>query len=330
MRLVRAEWSRLFARRFTRVMILVVLALFAVIVTSAALDSQRPTEASRATARVQAAEEQRRVEQLRTECEAARSRGEDVSDRYIPNCDYGRLDFSEENFLRPQFNFRQEMPDYLFAAAGLFVLFGFLVGASFVGAEWTSGGMSNLLLWRPRRIVVLATKLFTALAGLFVTTAALLAAYTGSFWLIARYRGTFGGLTRGFWESLALTGGRAVALGLVAAAGGFAIASLGRHTATALGVGIGYAVVVEIGAQLFLRGFRVANPERYALSSYMLAWMQKRYELPPVEPFTCTGGTCAPPAGYVLTYGMSAAVVGTILLALLLLTFTAMHRRDVT
>src|SRR5204863_19871 len=70
----------------------------------------------------------------------------------------------------------------------------------------------------------------------------------GAFWLIGTYRGTTGKVTTGAWESLGLTGARAVGLGLAAATVGFAIASLGRHTATALGVGLGYAPVVEIGS----------------------------------------------------------------------------------
>ena len=40
-----------------------------------------------------------------------------------------------------------------------------MIGASFVGAEWNSGGMMNLLLWRPQRLKVLSTKLAALLAG---------------------------------------------------------------------------------------------------------------------------------------------------------------------
>ena len=37
--------------------------------------------------------------------------------------------------------------------------FGFLVGASFIGAEWNNATMSGLLLWEPRRWRVFTTKL---------------------------------------------------------------------------------------------------------------------------------------------------------------------------
>jgi len=43
--------------------------------------------------------------------------------------------------------------------AAVLALVAYIVGASFVGAEWSSGGMMNLLLWRPRRLQVLGTKL---------------------------------------------------------------------------------------------------------------------------------------------------------------------------
>ena len=38
--------------------------------------------------------------------------------------------------------------------AAILALVGFVIGASFVGAEWSTGGMMNLLLWRPKRLTV--------------------------------------------------------------------------------------------------------------------------------------------------------------------------------
>ncbi|GEM_PF-6574150 len=107
------------------------------------------------------------------------------------------------------------------------------------GGQMRLFGMMNLLLWRPKRLRVLATKLGTALAGVLTICADYLLVWTGAFWLIARYRGQLGELTPGVWQSLALTGARATALALAATAVGFALASIGRHTAMALGVAVG-------------------------------------------------------------------------------------------
>ena len=56
---------------------------------------------------------------------------------------------------------------------GMLALFGFAVGASFVGAEWHSGGMMNLLLWRPRRLALLAQKLGALLLSVLASGLAL-------------------------------------------------------------------------------------------------------------------------------------------------------------
>jgi ABC-2 type transport system permease protein len=329
MRLLRAEWSRLFARRFTRVMILLVLAVVALILVGSAVESHRVTAADRATAKVRADDQRRLYEREKADCEQARDRGQDTSHRFAPNCDYSQLTVSDEDFLPHPFTFRTDVPQFFGVAAGLLALFGFLVGASFVGAEWTSGGMANLLLWRPRRWAVLTAKLTTTLLGVVTVSVLALGALVGGFWLVARYRGLYGTLTRGFWESLALDGARAVAFGLVAAVAGFAIASLGRHTAMALGVGLGYALVVEVGTRLMLTVLKVANPDRYVLSSYAAAWLDKRYELFTDSVECPPRGPCTDPHAYVITWQMSAAVFGGIALLLVLAAYVSMRRRDV-
>ena len=64
-----------------------------------------------------------------------------------------------------QFDFREEFGAFISIFAGILALFGFVVGASFVGAEWNTGGMMNLLLWRPKRLPVLFTKLAALLSA---------------------------------------------------------------------------------------------------------------------------------------------------------------------
>jgi hypothetical protein len=327
-RLLRAEWSRLLARRFTRIMLVVILLVLAAVGAGVALNSHTITTADHARAREQVAQQQRYFEQAKAECQAALARGDNASGKFPPNCDMGQPTVEERWFLPYEFDFRREMSTYLLVSAGVLALFGFVVGASFVGAEWTSGGMTNLLLWRPRRLLVLAAKLVTMLAGVALLSVAYVAAWAGSFWLIARYRGTTGKLTTGWWESLGLTGARAIALGLAAAVAGFAIASIGRHTAMALGVGIGYALVVEVGTLIVFGVLGLRDPQRYRLSTYVLAWLLKRYELTSEAPPDC-GPTGCVVHTYVVTWGMSAVVLGTLAVIALLLAFVSIRRRDV-
>jgi hypothetical protein len=55
----------------------------------------------------------------------------------------------------PQFDFKHQYGDILIIWAAIISMVGFVLGATFVGAEWSSGSMMNLLTWRPKRMNVL-------------------------------------------------------------------------------------------------------------------------------------------------------------------------------
>ncbi|MFC3504875.1 hypothetical protein ACFOOK_28450 [Micromonospora krabiensis] len=76
------------------------------------------------------------------------------------------------------------------------MLFGFLVGASYIGADLNSGGVVNLLLWRPRRLAVLGAKLGTLLGSVLVLSLLASAAYLGTFWVIGQTAGLASGVER--------------------------------------------------------------------------------------------------------------------------------------
>ena len=74
-------------------------------------------------------------------------------------------------------------------SAGLLALFGFVVGASFVGAEWSTGGMMNLLVWRPRRVRLLLGKLAALLLGVLRFVVVSGVAWLAALWTVSRFRG---------------------------------------------------------------------------------------------------------------------------------------------
>ncbi len=126
------------------------------------------------------------------------------------------------------------------AAAGL----AFLLGATYVGAEWSSRSMVALLFWEPRRRKVMATKL-----TVLVALTALLGAVAEAVWLaaaqlLATTRGT-GANPHGLWGELIGSAGRGVLLVVLVGLLGFGVANLLRNTAAAFGVGFVYFAVVE-------------------------------------------------------------------------------------
>ncbi|TDB70985.1 ABC transporter permease subunit [Micromonospora sp. KC723] len=330
------ELRRLVKRRLTRVMLVLLVLGLAGVATALAFSSQQRSPAVIAQARADADAQYRQAvkdwEKGIAECEAAQGRGEQTEERYGPNC--GRdwqpqpEMFDPEWSLPYEFDFRDEFSVLVAVFAGAVALFGFVVGASFVGAEWHTGGMMNLLLWRPKRLAVLGAKLAALLSLLAGVTVLLGAIWTAVFWLIASTRGSTAKVTAGVWQSTGLSGLRALALILAAGAVAFALASLGRHTSMALGVAIGVAVVSEIGMRIGMEVAGVAFGDRYVLSTYAMAWFQKQHKLFDYDACNLVQGSCEP-AELVVTWQQSGLLFGIGSALALVAAFWTMRRRDV-
>jgi len=322
--LVRAELQRLLARRFTQVMLIVMLGAFGITFATAVANTHTPTQVELNIAQNNVDQQREYLITARAECEARRAEAlRSGNIRFAEDC--RSLDPDQvhlEQFLDGVFVFSESVPSLVFFLASFLALFGVLVGASFVGAELTSGGMTNLLLWRPRRASVLGAKLGTLLGTVAVISIVGIAGYVGVFWALAEASGLPGNLDGPFWTQLGLVCLRAWALALVFTAIGFGIATLGRHTAAALGVLAGYAVLWEIGARIVLYVIRWPHSEALMLSNYIAAWMVKRITLFD----TCSEGSCG---SYTLTLWHSAAVFAAILALVVGGAFLNFRRRDI-
>jgi hypothetical protein len=139
---------------------------------------------------------------------------------------------------------RERVQNLLRGTGGILALVAWVIGASLMGAEQQSRSITTTLTFAPRRTEVFAAKAVTALivvaAWAMATLAAVLAALLPAAILHA-------GPALGQPGNLAIAGvmARGVALCLITTTMGFALASLGRNTAAALGVGFGYIIVVE-------------------------------------------------------------------------------------
>jgi ABC-type transport system involved in multi-copper enzyme maturation permease subunit len=201
-------------------------------------------------------------------------------------------------------------------------LLGYLVGASFVGAEWQHGTMAGLLLWEPRRVTVYLSKLFALLTGLLMIGVVTYAVGFGANWLVADQRGDASGITRGLQESLGLTSARGMALALVVAMCGFAIAYAVRLSAAALGVAIAYIVGAELG-------LRIASQEaqRWLLFENTSAWLNKGIQYSIVN---CGGPKGCTEKVVTITMWQGGAYVGGLALVLAVVAAVVFARRDVT
>jgi ABC-2 type transport system permease protein len=151
----------------------------------------------------------------------------------------------------PRFDYSEF--NWIISSLGIpLIALGWLVGASFLGAEWHSRSITTLLTWEPRRNRVLVAKAIAATAVIFAWIVLLQVIFSAAMYPAAAFEGTTQGLTASWWTSL---GGLIVrAGGLAAFAGvvGMSITAVGRNTAAALGVGFAYLAVVES----LIRGFK--------------------------------------------------------------------------
>ncbi|WP_330439979.1 ABC transporter permease subunit [Micromonospora sp. NBC_00821] len=280
MNLVRAELERLSARRFVQLMLVLLVLAFAVTAATTLAGSHKPSVSELNSARAQAAEARQSMEARHQEC-LARQDGTiqpDPDDYLSTDCSeidpirQDRLPIAAD-FLPGVFSFAEQAESLLYFLIAFLVLFGFLVGASYIGADLNSGGVVNLLLWRPRRMTVLATKLGTLLGTVLVLALLASLAYLATFWVIGQTAGLPGRLNSDFWSSLGAVHGRGLVLVLLASTLGFAIATLGRHTSAALGAFAAYAVLWELGGRLVLEIIDARKSDLFMLSSHIGAWL---------------------------------------------------------
>jgi ABC-2 type transport system permease protein len=330
--LFRAETRRVSKRRFTKFFVLMALIVLGLVAGGTAYTHEKTTASNRAAAEAKADQEYQ--DQLRYADQAQRDCQKDPAS-YGGNCadlvPPARDQIPADQFLTPPFDFREDFPAMVTVWAALLALVAFVIGASFVGAEWNSGGMMNLLLWRPQRLRVLSTKLSALLTWLFGLSVVSGAAWTALFWLIATVRGTTERMTPGAWQSLGLTGLRGLGLVLMAGAIGFGVASIGRHTAAALGAAIGVIVIFQFGLAIVLSLARVKFYEIYLLPAWIGAWMAKSYDVvdfnAPCD-YSAVNGCEAPT--YTVTWQMAGGLFAAVSIIIVGTAMWTIRSRDIT
>lgn len=246
-RLSLVELRRLGARRLTAIVFVGTLVVVGLMLFGIAQDAKPLPAAQLAAQRVQFEEAHRdwvaNGVQQRQDCLDSQTEARKTDATADFGCD--SMEPTWASWGKPQTVFHQVMPDVLRGSSYLLAFVGFLVGAGFVAAEFSSGAIGNWLTFEPRRTRVYASKLVAPAAGLVPLSIIVLGVLTGGVWLIAGHYGSTAGTTSQTWADLAGTAGRIVALtsagGVLGAATGFLL----RHTAAALGLAMGYLVLVE-------------------------------------------------------------------------------------
>lgn len=242
--LLRAELRRITARRFVRALLVLLLLGFLAGVVITALSHSRLSPALLAEAEQRRAESVAMEQQFREECLREAERVGESPEMFCgpaPNAEEIPLEAFVD---KAPFELAGSLPIGAIAVGVGTAALLFLLGATYIGAEWSTRSMAALLTWEPRRLRVFASKL--AVLAVFAVLVALVMQllWVAAGWLIAATRGT---TERGpdFWGDLLAQQGRVLLLGVLAAGGGFALAHLIRNTGAALGIGFVYFAIVE-------------------------------------------------------------------------------------
>ena len=232
-RLVAAEISRLLGRRFTAIALIVLLlglGGYQLVVN----DSFSPLTGEQ-LAGAQRAYEQSHKDWIENHEKYERDcRDTGGTQTSAPSRRATLADFSVEPT-----PFKEAASTALLVSTILVALTAFMIAASFIGAEYSSGSIANWLTFIPRRGQVFWSKLLT-----IIGFAALLAAFAAALMIIAAVvLARFYGSPIGSLWNIGAMGARSVVAVVAITVLGFSAALVTRHTAGAIGVLLGYVVV---------------------------------------------------------------------------------------
>ena len=243
-RLVRAELRRVAARRLVRLTVLLAVVgivgggILAFATSGSVSESTYQQRVRDAHVRQQAQEAD--IQACLRRNGVDREQEQKVTDEVARKC----FPDSQISAKDPRFH-RTRLKGVLQGVSGVLAIVGWALGASLVGAEFASRSMTTLLTWEPRRARVFAAKSTAVLLSTALIAFAVLALVALA---MAPSLAAHGGPSRPEDPNVAtLAGivGRGTALAALAAAMGFAIATIGRNTAAALGTGFAYIVILE-------------------------------------------------------------------------------------
>jgi ABC-2 type transport system permease protein len=329
MRLTKVELRRLFSRRLTIIAVLGALAVTGLMLFST-FEQAKPLSGAELTSQRaqfnQAAKDwaANGAQQVQG-CLAQQAAAQKTDPKASLGCDTMAPKWGV-NWGKPTVKFDEMMPNILLGGSALLAFVGFLVGASFVAAEFNSGSMANWLTFEPRRLRVYASKLGAAGLGLVPVAFAVLGLLTAGAWLILGHYGSTAGTTAKVWGDLGEMGARSVSLTLAATVTGAAIGVLLRRTAAVLGIAVGYLVLVEGVLRQQFEG-----AQTWLLQLNVSGWLQHdaKYYIT-----SCTtdaqGNSGCQSVEKVLSFGHSSTYLGLLVVLVVGLAALVFRRRDVS
>ncbi|MEX2275043.1 MAG: hypothetical protein WEA10_05720 [Actinomycetota bacterium] len=138
-----------------------------------------------------------------------------------------------------------EVADVLPGVSPFYMIGALVVGASFLGADWSAGTIATQLTWEPRRLRVLVAKVIALAIGVFVLAVVLEAVLVAFLAAAAAINGVTDGVDGTWLSDIGETLIRAGAVCSIGALIAMSIAMVSRTTAAALGIAFAWLAVAE-------------------------------------------------------------------------------------
>ena len=319
-RLLGAEINRLRSRRFTLIALLAVVMILSIFQLQVNSAVSPPSAEAVAANQAQYERDLKEWEQHHEEWE------QDCVDAGQPKEQCAGVAPTKENYGLQAVPFTEVALISLLLSIYLTGLATFLVAASFIGAEFTTGAIANWLSFLPRRVPVFASKLIT------VTTFALLVSVLASAFVLAMaalLTSVHGGEVDELRAYVSMAG-RGVAIAGALAVVGYCVGLMTRHTAAALGVLLGYLFVwfirnAVLGQQEWAQRLTPWSPE-----ANLAAIVDNGYQYAiPVNKLT-EGGLSVEYLQREVTLAHGAVYWAVLLAVLIITALLIFRRRDVT
>lgn len=244
--------------------------------------------------------------------------GEEQAQATDPGSDWGCDEMAPrpELYLPQQPTFADSASSWLAGGTLFLLLLAFAAGVTFVTAEMASRSIATWLTFVPRRGRVYASKVTVAALGVLVPTAVAVAVVVGGAWAAAAVNDALGDVTGALWRDLGGQALRALAAAAVLGAVGAALGFLTRSAAAALGIGVGWLLLVDSVVTGFL-----PQVTPWTITAGLQAWLRDGYTYwltvpcPPLDGVPQVGSCTAERTLSMLHGGALVAVVAVLLVA---------------
>lgn len=323
MRSLLVELDRLRSRRAVALMLLAAALLTALLAATAIWDTRPVSDADRADAELQATTAAADPA-VQRDLEACRAHPDEYfgSEGDAGDCDRVLTPRPEDYLKRNALDLAPMVENRGVAVVMLTTALLIICGATFAGGDWSTGSVSNQLLFRPRRAPMWLAKAGAVVVGSVVASAVLIGGFWLTMWLTAESRGisTPGAVL----HAIELMSVRGVVLATAGALGGFALTMLLRSTVATIAVLFAYAVVGEA----LVLALPLDKASQWSLANNLIAWIDDGTRIVDSD-ILCAPGRGGCIQSYTLGLGHAAAYLGVLLVLAVVLSLVTFRRRDV-